>query len=110
MHDHGKRMPMSEKEDNMINEANEYTVLSAGSDLSGGELVTLTDADLASVLGGGEESRVSGGDQPYPSGPGPMNAAEQFVQYWIMSLASDATQLLRIPIIQSVLFPPRPTA
>lgn len=39
-----------------------------------------------------------------------MNAAEQFVQYWVMSLASDATQLLRIPIIQSVLFPPRPIA
>ena len=88
----------------MINEANEYTMLSADSDVSHGEIV-LTDADLASVLGGGEESLPFGGD-----GPAPISPAEQFFQFYLGRVINDASGLLRIPFIQSVLFPPRPIA
>lgn len=97
----------------MIKEANDYTVLSAGSDFSGGDAEVLTDLDLGLILGG-NPSQVQGPDlrsasESYPQ-PTPQSAAEQFLNFHINRVLNDASNLLRIPIITNVIFPPRPVA
>jgi hypothetical protein len=70
--------------------------------------------DGAGGAGGGQSQPAM---EPYPSPPAPTSAGESLFQNWVgrtisagESFIRDGSQLLSIPIITDVVFPPKPQA